>query len=185
LTLKAYYENIKAQTGMTPADFKAAAKSKGYLQPGVKVGDIVAWLKKDYGLGHGHAMSIVLALKQESAPRVSRVEQVDKFFTRSRSGWRESYDKLMKKAEKFGGDIHVAPTDTYISLLKGQKKFAVIGVTTERMDIGIKLKGVEPSGRLESSGSWNAMVTHRVRINDPKQLDSEVMAWLKKAHDAA
>ncbi len=185
MTLKAYYNNIKAQTGLTPNDFKALAKKKGLMEPGVKVGDIVAWLKKEYGLGHGHAMSIVLALKQENAPRVSRDEQVDKFFTRSRSVWREPYDKLMKKAEKFGDDIHVSPTDTYISLLKGRKKFAVIGVTAERMDIGIKLKGVEPSGRLEPSGSWNAMVTHRVRISDPKQVDQEVIAWLKNAHDAA
>jgi len=53
------------------------------------------------------------------------------------------------------------------------------------MDIGIKLKGVEPIGRLESSGSWNAMVTHRVRISPPDQLDPEVLAWLKQAYDAA
>jgi hypothetical protein len=31
----------------------------------------------------------------------------------------------------------------------------------------------------------NAMVTHRVRISDPKQIDAEVLAWLKQAYDAA
>ena len=29
------------------------------------------------------------------------------------------------------------------------------------------------------------MVTHRVRIRDPKQVDKEVLTWLKQAHDAA
>ena len=29
------------------------------------------------------------------------------------------------------------------------------------------------------------MVTHRVRISDPKQIDKEVLAWLKQAYDAA
>jgi hypothetical protein len=29
------------------------------------------------------------------------------------------------------------------------------------------------------------MVTHRVRITDPAQIDAEVLAWLKLAYDAA
>jgi hypothetical protein len=60
-----------------------------------------------------------------------------------------------------------------------------VQVSVERLDIGIKLKGVAPTDRLEAAGSWNAMVTHRVRITDPKQIDKEVLAWLKQAYDAA
>jgi hypothetical protein len=48
-----------------------------------------------------------------------------------------------------------------------------------------KLKGVKPTGRLEAAGSWNAMVTHRVRIGDPRQIDKAVLAWLRQAYDAA
>jgi hypothetical protein len=29
------------------------------------------------------------------------------------------------------------------------------------------------------------MVTHRVSITDPDQIDEEVLAWLKQAYDAA
>jgi hypothetical protein len=29
------------------------------------------------------------------------------------------------------------------------------------------------------------MVTHRVRITDPKQIDKELLMWLKQAYDAA
>jgi putative aminopeptidase FrvX len=185
MTFKAYLDNIKAQTGLTANDFKARAKEKGFMEPGVKVGDIVAWLKKDYGLGHGHAMAIVLVLKEASGPRLKADDKIDKLFSRGKSTWRKPYDALMSKAQKFGGDVKTDATDTYVSILKGKKKFAVIGVTADRMDIGLKLKGVEPKGRLEPSGAWNSMVTHRVRISDPKQVDKEVLAWLKKAHDAA
>jgi len=61
MTFKAYLENIETKTGKSPADFKNLAMKKGYLnsgklRPDVKVGEVVAWLKQDYQLGHGHAM---------------------------------------------------------------------------------------------------------------------------------
>ena len=67
-TFKAYLDNIEAKTGKSPADFKKLAIKKGYLRNGnlrtdVKVGAIVAWLKQDFQLGHGHAMAIVALLK--------------------------------------------------------------------------------------------------------------------------
>jgi hypothetical protein len=185
MSYQAYIDNIKTKTGMTPDDFKTLAREKGFLKPGVKVGEIVAWLKEDFGLGQGHAMAIVLALKEDNAPKLSLDERIDHFFTSSRSNWRGTYAQLMKKIEEFGGDVNPDPTDTYISLLKGNKKFAVLAFTTDRMDIGIKLKGVTPGARLEAAGSWNSMVTHRVRITAPSQVDNEVLTWLKNAYDAA
>jgi hypothetical protein len=68
MSFQAYIDNIKTKTGKTPAEFKALAGEKGFLDggklnPNVKVGEIVAWLKSDFGLGHGHAMAIVATLK--------------------------------------------------------------------------------------------------------------------------
>ncbi len=66
MTYKAYLDNIKTQTGKGPKDFVAAAKKKGYIKNGKVVAkhtEIVNWLKSEEGLGHGHANSIVLYLK--------------------------------------------------------------------------------------------------------------------------
>ena len=68
VTFKAYLENIEAKTGKSPADFKKLAIKKGYLSNGtlrtdIKAGEVVAWLKQDFQLGHGHAMAIVALLK--------------------------------------------------------------------------------------------------------------------------
>ena len=65
MTFQAYLDNIQAKTGKTPADFHAAARKAGLLVPGVKAGQIVAWLKADYGLGHGHAMAVFAVFKNE------------------------------------------------------------------------------------------------------------------------
>jgi hypothetical protein len=63
MTFKAYLDNIEAKTGMSAADFKELARKKRYLsegglRAGIKVGEVVAWLKQDFRLGHGHAMAI-------------------------------------------------------------------------------------------------------------------------------
>jgi hypothetical protein len=68
MSFQSYLENIKAKTGRTPADFRALAEQKGFteggtIKPGVKAGEIVQWLKDDFGLGHGHAMALYALLK--------------------------------------------------------------------------------------------------------------------------
>lgn len=63
MSFQAYIDNIYAKTGKTPADFKTLAAKKGLLEPGIKAGAIVEWLKADFDLGHGHAMAIYATLK--------------------------------------------------------------------------------------------------------------------------
>ncbi len=63
MSFQAYIDNIKAKTGKTPEDFRKLAEKKGLHKPGVKAGEIVAWLKKDFELGHGYAMAIYATFK--------------------------------------------------------------------------------------------------------------------------
>lgn len=63
MSFQAYIDNIKAKTGKTPDEFKQLAEQKGLLKSGVKAGEIVAWLKQDFDLGHGHAMAIYATFK--------------------------------------------------------------------------------------------------------------------------
>ncbi len=185
MSFKAYLDNIKAKTGKTPQDFRVLAEQKGLLREGVKTGEIVAWLKQDFGLGHGHAMAIVLTLQSATQPRVSQADQIDRHFKGAKAKWRKSYDELLARVGRFGPAVSVASTNSYISLLRQGKKFAIVQVTGEHLDIGIKLKGAETTSRFEAAGTWNSMVTHRVHIDNAKQIDAEVLAWLKQAFDKA
>jgi hypothetical protein len=66
MSFQGYLNTIKTKTGKGPADFRAIAEEKGLTQNGelkAKAGDIVAWLKADFDLGHGHAMAIYALLK--------------------------------------------------------------------------------------------------------------------------
>ncbi|HYU06977.1 MAG TPA: DUF4287 domain-containing protein [Thermoplasmata archaeon] len=59
MTYKAYIDNIRAKTGKDPEYFQAMAKEKGLA----KHAELLAWLKADCGLGHGHANAIILYIQ--------------------------------------------------------------------------------------------------------------------------
>ncbi len=68
IPLEKYFENIKIKTGKTPTDFRKIAITKGFfengkLKPTVKAGEVIAWLKKDFDLGHGHSLAIYHTFK--------------------------------------------------------------------------------------------------------------------------
>ncbi|ANP71010.1 DUF4287 domain-containing protein [Cryobacterium arcticum] len=184
MTSQAYLDTIKAKTGLGPDDFRAAAAAKGLLGPDVKTARIVAWLKEDYGLGTGHAMALVSALGQVPGQRLPVEEKINAQFSGAKAHWRATYDALLAHARQIG-EVNLAPTNSYISLLRGTKKFAIVQVTAGRLDLGLKLPGVNGADALEASGSWNSMVTHRVRLADPAELTDDVLAWLRRAYDAA
>ena len=69
MSFQAYLDNIEAKTGKTPNDFIALAKEKGFDDPATKTGAIVAWLKEDFELGHGHAMAMAHVIK--NGPKIS------------------------------------------------------------------------------------------------------------------
>jgi hypothetical protein len=77
MTFQAYLDNIRAKTGKGVDDFKNLADEKGFtqqgkLKEGVKAGEIVKWLKDDFGLGRGHAMAIYAALKPAKAKLIRK-----------------------------------------------------------------------------------------------------------------
>jgi hypothetical protein len=57
--------------------------------------------------------------------------------------------------------------------------------TATRVDVGINLKGVKATDRLENSGSFNAMVSHRVRLEKASDVDKQLIGWMMQAYDAA
>lgn len=63
MTFQAYLDNIKAKTGKTPDDFRQLASEAGILNSGMKAGELVAWLKQEFDLGHGHSMAIWAVFK--------------------------------------------------------------------------------------------------------------------------
>jgi hypothetical protein len=184
MSFQAYLDNIKSKTGKTPADFKKLAAKKGLLKQGLKAGEIVNWLKKDFDLGHGHAMAIyrVLSSPKEYKGKVVS-DKIAVHFNGRKREWQPIFNSLMKSIREFGDDIHVDSTSRYLSILRGNRKIAVVQVTSLNMYVGIKLRGVAPTQRFEPATRWNNMVTHRVRIANATEIDGDLLNWLQSAYE--
>ena len=95
------------------------------------------------------------------------------------------YDAVIKAARACGKEVEVSPRKTYVSLRRN-KQFALVQPSTRtRVDLGINLKGEPVTDRLENSRSFNTMVSHRVRLEKPGDVDKDVKAWLKEAWSQA
>ena len=60
MSFQAYLDNIEEKTGKKPQQFIAEAKKKKLTESK----DIIAWLKKDYGLGLGHARALDYVIRK-------------------------------------------------------------------------------------------------------------------------
>jgi hypothetical protein len=151
-----------------------------------KHGEIVKWLKSEHGVTHGFANLIAHMHRAGGAGGIGGgPDLVASQYEGPKAGLKPIYDALVKTVQAFGKDVEIAPKKTYVSLRRS-KQFALIQASTkDRIDVGINLKGTAPSGRLEASGSFNAMVSHRVRVTSRKDVDAELKSWLRKAYDAA
>ena len=182
MSFQAYLDTVYSKTGKTPADFALLATQQGLT----KHGELIAWLKNDFALGHGHANAVVAVLLKSESRAEPTDDKLGKLFAGKKANWQPACAALLEQIKGFGGDVVIAPVDTYINILRVKKKFAILQISTlERIDIGIKLKSLAPTDRLELAGSWNTMVTHRVKITDSSQLDAQILEWLGMAYAAA
>jgi len=89
----------------------------------------------------------------------------------------------MTSIGKFG-EFEVAPKKSYVSLRR-KKQFAMIGpATATRVDVGLNMKGVPATDRLlaEKPGG---MCQYKVKLTDPKEVDAELVGWIRQAYDSA
>ncbi len=176
-------EGLKAKTGRTLEQWTRLVAKSGK----VKHGEIVAWLKGEHGVTHGYANLVAhMALKSDAGSLAAGGEDlVAGQYSGAKAALRPIYDRLAGAMRGFGGDVELAPKKQYVSVRRS-KQFAIVQPSTAtRVDVGLTLKGVAPAGRLEASGSFNSMVTHRVRVATPAEVDAELVGWLRQAYDGA
>ena len=173
--------NYEKNTGKPFEAWVAIAKKEKFA----KHGEIVKHLKEKHGMGHGYANLVAQRVLAGDSPSVGGDDLVEAQYAGKKAALRPAYDQLAKAVARFGADVELSPKKTYVSLRRN-KQFALVQPSTaDRLDVGINLKGTPARGRLEASGSFNAMVSHRVRVTSAQEVDAELLGWLRDAYDQA
>lgn len=150
-----------------------------------KHGEIIKYLKLQYDFTHGYANFVALKVRQSDAGSISDSDLLTNQYSKGKEALKPIYDLLVKRISSFGKDIEIVPKKANVSVRR-KKQFALIQPSTKsRVDLGLKLKNKAVSGRLKNSGSFGTMCSHRIEINDPKDVDAEVLDLLKEAYENA
>ncbi|UNZ00012.1 DUF4287 domain-containing protein [Zhouia spongiae] len=175
--LQTMIDNMPEKTGKPLDEWKSVLKGQSFA----KHSEAVNYLKKEHGVTHGYANTIVMLSKEDnesgSDPVANQYKGKEALFP--------IYQKILNVVEGFGSDVTIIPKKTTVSIIR-RIQFALIKPATKtRIDLGLKIKGKPTTDRLEDSGPFGTMCTHRVKLSDVTEIDEELIAWLKEAYQKA
>jgi hypothetical protein len=178
-------KNIEAKTGKKLAELREVIAASGLS----KHGEIRQMLMERFGLGYGDASSLVhFALQSDGqsaaeAAGLSTDEVLDGIYTGTKAALRPLHETAMTAIGKLG-EFEIAPKKAYISLRR-KRQFAMLGPGTKgRLEVGLNMKGVEPTARLEVLPP-GGMCQYRVFLTSADEVDAELMGWLRTAFESA
>lgn len=165
--------SIEEFTGKKPDEIIVIIRGKNLHKHGEKI----KFVKTEFGLSHGFANLLAHLSKEETVKQTT--DPIDSLFS-GKEKLRPLYEEIMQPLKGWEG-LEVAPKKSYVSL-RTKKQFSIIQPSTKsRLDIGLNLKGIETS--LAPAGSWNTMVTHRIKIEKLEDFNPSVIEHLKIAYD--
>jgi len=177
--------NIEKRSGKSLKELEKIVKGYG----AGKHGELRDRVKKELGLGHGDANTLVhfvnktAAAFSEETKEAAPDEVLGTIYSGAKAALLPIHEKIMEAIQKFG-EFEIAPKKTYLSLRR-KKQFAMVGpATNSRIEVGINMKGIDPTDRLEAMPE-KSMCQYKVKITQASEVDKELIGWIRQAFDAA
>ena len=172
--LQTMIANMPEKTGKSLEEWKKILEEKSLT----KHSEGVKYLKNEHGVTHGFANTIVLLSKDNS----SSVEDLVKAQYKGKEHLMPMYHKLIEYVKTFGPDVTITPKKTSVSIIRKHQFLLIKPATKTRIDLGFKLKDKPTTSRLEDSGPFGTMCTHRVKLSETSEIDDELKAWIAEAY---
>ena len=173
--LKTMIENMPHKTGKSLDEWKKILKTKSFE----KHSEGVKYLKSEYSVTHGFANMIITLMKEETNTSEDLVESQYK----GKEALIPIYEALIKYLKSLGSDITISPKKGSVSIIRKRQFVLIKPATKTRIDLGFKLKDKPITTRLENSGPFGTMCTHRVRISKSAEIDDELKRWIIEAYE--
>ena len=173
--LQTMIDNMPEKTGKSLAQWKEILKEKSFS----KHSEGVNYLKSEHQVTHGFANTIVTLSKEENNAAVDLVEAQYK----AKENLLPIYKALTKFISSLGTDITTSPKKGSVSMIRKRQFVLIKPATKTRIDLGFKLKDKPTTARLENSGPFGTMCTHRVKISKITEIDDELKKWISEAYE--
>jgi hypothetical protein len=191
--------NIQLRTGKSLDELARVIHDSGLT----KHGELVSMLKSTLGMGHGDANTLVHTVRKtagspvaasagtaatSTAPSASTAASdesavLDALYTGPKAALRPIHEAVLEILRALG-EHEAAPKKSYVSYRR-KKQFCMVGpATNSRVEVGINMKGVAATDRLEELPAGQ-MCQYKVRVTDVAQVDDELRGWLQQAFTAA
>lgn len=172
---EAVARNLKKKTGKSLAEWLSIALASGYTDKK----ELMAFLKKEKGLGHFQAQRIYEEIKGIDPYKDDKTFEA-KIFSAKKDF--ENYQILKDKILKIGKGVSVKPCKTYIPFYHN-KQFALLTMTKQGILLGLNLPDNYQNDEVVSSCRiGSARINAHVNINTPKDWNKKVRAAVKEAY---
>jgi predicted transport protein len=173
-------QNLLEKTGKTLEQWKQLLSQQAFS----KHGEYMTFLKKEHGITHGFANFITLKFREADAGSSTADDLITNQY-KGKESLSPIFDKLHTAITNLGTDVDVAPKKSAVSM-RVKRQFALIQPSTRtRIDLGLKFNDKPHGKRLETSGPFGSMCTHRVQLSNLEQVDDELLEWIKEAYQQA
>ena len=140
-----------------------------------------AWLTEQGVTGYAQSLLVMERFGYPDFLLASADELMDRQYA-DRPQLRPIFDAIVEAAAGLG-ELTVQTRKTYVSLVTPRRTFARIQPTTKsRVDLGLRLEGRKPGGRLQPSKIHETMPI-QISLASVDDIDSEVLNWLQEAYD--
>jgi hypothetical protein len=140
-----------------------------------------AWLTKQGVTGYAQSLLVMERFGYPDFFLASADELIDGQYE-DRPHLRPILDAIIDAAAGLG-EVTIQARKTYVSLVSPRRTFARAQATTKnRVDLGLRLDGEKPGGRLQPSKIHETMRL-QISFTTRDQVDSEALDWLQRAYD--
>ncbi len=172
--LQTMISNMPEKTGKSLEEWKVLLKEKAFA----KHSEAVKFLKTEHQVTHGFANTIVAVSKDQGGSEEDLVTAQYK----GKEGLLPIYKALIAYVESLGKDVTITPKKGSVSVIRKRQFILIKPATKTRIDLGFKLKDKPVGARLENSGPFGSMCTHRVRLSEVGEVDAELKEWIREAY---
>lgn len=159
------------------------AERSGSGEPGDEQ-ELRSWLDGEGVTGYQQMLLVMETFGYPDHLLASADELVEAQYA-DRPGLRPILDGVIAAAASFG-EVEVQARKTYTSLLTPRRTFAAVRPTTRtRVDVGLRIDGVAPGGRLaDGSRTAGGSVNLRLPLTSVDDLDDEAVGLIGQAYRA-